>query len=413
MAENKIRKWLFWVVAAVVAFGVLMALTTHRQSAPIVPVANVSRDNVVSALSSNGKVEPISPTTARALFPTFVKEVKATEGQAVKKGQVVVILDSADVRAQLAQARADLLSAQSDLKNSHGGGPPDERAQLQGDLAKAQTLVASLEQKQQTLAQLQAKKAATDTEVADNNAALANARATLQTLQQKQQALAQRSTVNGESASLRVSQSQDSIASLEGKVRSATVIAPSDGTLYALPVRKGDYVKLGDVLAEMADLSHVRVRAFVDEPDLGSLATNQSVQVTWDALPDKVWNGKVEQIPRQVVPRGSRSVGEVLCSVDNTKIELLPNVNVEVRILIHELHDVVVVPRAAVRSQKGQRFVFLFDGTAIHRRDVQVGVASPANYQVLSGLQVGDRVAEPPAGTELEDGMKIRTTEAK
>ena len=135
-------------------------------------------------------MEPIAPTTARAEFPTFVAEVKAAEGQSIKKGQVIVVLDSADVRAQLSQARADLLAAQNDLKNSHGGGPPDERAQLQGDLAKAQTQVASLEQKQQVLAQLLAKKAATETEVADNDAALATARATLQTLQEKERALA-------------------------------------------------------------------------------------------------------------------------------------------------------------------------------------------------------------------------------
>jgi multidrug efflux pump subunit AcrA (membrane-fusion protein) len=130
-------------------------------------------------------------------------------------------------------------------------------------------------------------------------------------------------------------------------------------------------------------------------------------------MPDKAWQGNVEQVPRQVVPRGSRSVGEVLCSVDNSKIELLPNVNVEVRVMIHEIHDVVVVPRAAVRLQQGQRFVFVYSGDSVHLREIQVGVASSANYQVLSGLQVGEKVAEPPAGVELTDGMKIRTTEAK
>jgi multidrug efflux pump subunit AcrA (membrane-fusion protein) len=413
MAETNKRKWMYWVAGAAVAIAALMLLTSHRQNAPVVPLATIGRDNIIAALSSNGKVEPISPDTARAQFPTFVSDINATEGQAVKKGQVILKLDSADIRAQLSQARADLLTARSDLKNSHSGGPPDEVAQLQGDLAKAQTLVASLEKKQQDLQALVAKKAATEQEVADNAASLANARASLQTLQQKQQALAGRSTLGTESATLRVSQSQDSIAALEDKVKSATVIAPANGTLYSLPVRKGDFVKLGDVLAEMADLSHVRVRAFVDEPDIGALATDQQVQVTWDAMPDKSWTGKVEQIPRQVVARGSRSVGEVLCSVDNSKIELLPNVNVEVRIVIHELHDVIVVPRSAVRTQKGQRFVFLFSGDSVHRRDIQVGVASSANYQVLSGLLQGDKVAEPPAGIELEDGMKIRPTEAK
>lgn len=413
MAEQKSRKWIVWVVVAVLAFAALISLTTHRQAAPVVPVAAVTRDNLISSISSNGKVEPVAPTIAYAQFPTFVSEVKATEGQPVKKGQLILVLDSADVRSQLSQARADLITAESDLKNATGGGPPDEIAQLQGDLAKAQTQVATLTKKQQDLQDLLAKKAATETEVADNDAALANARTTVATIQQKQQALATRSSVNREASVLHETQSRDTIAALEQKIRSATVIAPSDGTLYSLPVRKGDYVKVGDTLAAMADLSHVRVRAFIDEPDLGSLAENQAVQVTWDALPDKVWSGKVEQVPKQVVPRNSRSVGEVLCSVDNSKMQLLPNVNVEVRIVIHDVRDAVAVPRAAVRSLKGQRFVFLYDGAAVHRRDIQVGVASSANYQVLSGLQVGDRVAVPPTGVELEDGMKIRATEAK
>ena len=60
-----------------------------------------------------------------------------------------------------------------------------------------------------------------------------------------------------ESAGLRLKQQQDLVAALEEKVRSATVTAPADGTLYSLPVRKGDFVKLGDVLAEMADLRQV------------------------------------------------------------------------------------------------------------------------------------------------------------
>jgi RND family efflux transporter MFP subunit len=215
-----------------------------------------------------------------------------------------------------------------------------------------------------------------------------------------------------EAASLRVNQQQDLVAALEEKVRSATVIAPADETLYSLPVHKGDFVKLGDVLAEMADLRHVRVRAFMDEPDLGSLGQNEGVQVLWDAMPNRVWNGKVEQVPKQVVARGSRSVGEVLCSVDNDKVELLPNVNVEVRILVHEQRGVLVIPRGAVRYDQGQHFVLAYDGEAVHRRDIKVGVAGADKYEVLAGLAQGDKVALP-GDVDLRDGMKVRAAEAK
>jgi len=51
----------------------------------------------------------------------------------------------------------------------------------------------------------------------------------------------------------------------------------------------------------MADLHKVRVRAFIDEPELGALEANEPVKITWDALPSKTWVGKTEIIPKQVV----------------------------------------------------------------------------------------------------------------
>lgn len=411
MPESNKPKWVIAGLAA--ALGVvLLIVLAERGPEPQVQIVSVTREDLTASITGNGKVEPISPTVARAEFPTFVTEVKATEGQSVRRGQLILTLDSADIRAQLSQARADLLAAQTDLRNARAGGPPDEVAQLQGNLQNAETQVASLERTQQALAQLVTKGAATQDEVAQNQAALATARANLQTFQQKKAALEQRAAVNVESAGLRVKQQQDLVAALEGKVRSATVIAPADGTVYALPARNGDFVKLGDVLAEMADLRHVRVRAFVDEPDLGSLAQNQDVQVLWDAMPNRIWNGKVEQVPKQVVARGARSVGEVLCSVDNDKVELLPNVNVEVRILVHEQRSVLVVPRGAVRYDQGQHFVLAYEGDSVHRRDIKVGVAGADKYEVLSGLNLGDKVALP-GDVDLRDGMKVRPAEGK
>src|SRR6202789_2748315 len=409
-ANNKPK----WVIASLaVALGVvLLIVLAERGPAPQVQIVSVTREDLTASITGNGKVEPISPTVARAQFPTFVSDVKTTEGQSIHKGQLILTLDAADVRAQLSQARADSLAAQTDLHNAHSGAPPDEVAKLQGNLQNAETQVASLERTQLALAQLVAKGAATQEEVAQNQTALATARANLQIYQQKKAALEQRTSVNVESASLHLKQQRALVAALQEKVRSPPVIAPADGTLYSLPVRKGDFVKLGDVLAEMADLRQVRVRAFVDEPDLGSLGQNQGVQVLWDAMPNRIWNGKVEQVPKQVVARGSRSVGEVLCSVDNDKVELLPNVNVEVRILVHEQYGVLVIPRGAVRYDQGQHFVLAYDGDAVHRRDIKVGVAGADKYEVLAGLAQGDKVALP-GDVDLRDGMKGRAAEAK
>jgi HlyD family secretion protein len=411
MAENSKRKWIVLGLAAGLALLVLIVLASRGQ-APAVPVVSVAREDLTASISSNGKVEPITATVARAQFPTFVDKVLASEGQAVHRGQLILTLEAADVRAQLAQARASLLSAQSDLRNARAGGPPDEVSQLQGDLQKAQVTVETLQRTQQALEQLVAKQAATKVELAQNQAALAEARTNLETLQQRKATLAQRATGTVESAGLRVREAQEQVQALEEKVKSATVTAPSDGTLYSLPVRVGDYVKVGDTLAELADLRHVRVRAFVDEPDLGWLEANQVVQVSWDAKPGRTWTGHTEMVPKQVVARGTRSVGEVLCSVDNDKLELLPNVNVEVRILVRARQGALVIDRSAVRYDSGKHFVFLFDGDKIHRREISVGVASASKYEIVAGLRDGDRVALP-GDQELRDGMDVRPAEGK
>ncbi|MGB6431063.1 MAG: efflux RND transporter periplasmic adaptor subunit, partial [Candidatus Acidiferrales bacterium] len=177
--------------------------------------------------------------------------------------------------------------------------------------------------------------------------------------------------------------------------------------LYSLPVHAGDFVHVGDLLAEMADLHEVRVRAFIDEPELGALEENQTVEITWDALPDRIWTGHTEMVPKQVVPHGTRSVGETLCSVVNDKLELIPNITVDVRVLLRERPDVLVVPRGAVAIDGNRRYVFVVENDRLYRRQITVGIASPMSYEVVSGLQEGDRVALP-GEVSLKDKMKIR-----
>ena len=180
-----------------------------------------------------------------------------------------------------------------------------------------------------------------------------------------------------------------------------------DSTLYSFPIRPGDFVKEGDLLAEMADLHHVRIRAFIDEPELGQLDVNQAVEILWDAHPDRVWNGRTEILPKQVVTRGTRNVGELLCSVSNERLDLIPNTTVDVRIQISEQPDVLVIPRGALYLDGNKRFVFVVDNDHLHRRDIKVGIANPTMIQVISGLSQGDVVALP-GEVRLKENLRIR-----
>lgn len=411
MEQSKTIRNILLGGAAVVAVIIIAAVILGSRG-PLVPVVRVARENLSASITSNGKVEPVSPYIARAGFPTFVQSVVAKEGQAVHRGELILKLEDADMRAQLAQARANLLTAQTDLQNAKAGGPPEQVAQLQADLQTTRMQVKNLENSVDQLKNLVAKQAATTQELLQAQENLTKAQGTLQTLEAKQRDLKARAAQSVEGAQLRVNQAQSLVQSLETKVASATVTAPVNGTLYSLPVKLGDFVQTGQVLAEMADLRRLRVRAFVDEPDLGSLAVGQQVDVTWDGKPGEVWMGKTAQLPEQVVARGMRSVGDVLCSIDNNGGDLLPNTNVDVQILIHAQRDVLAVPRAAVNEQGNQHYIFLVRGDRVERRNITVGIASSSMYQVVAGLSSGDLVAEPVDQT-LRNGEKIRPLEAQ
>ena len=99
----------------------LLVFLSGRGSTARVAVADVVRENLSSIVSTNGKVEPVMPRSFRAGFPTFVERVYAVEGQQVKRGQMLFALDDTEVRADLAQARADLATQQEALQCGEGG----------------------------------------------------------------------------------------------------------------------------------------------------------------------------------------------------------------------------------------------------------------------------------------------------
>ena len=406
------RILIFLVVAAALAYA-LIAISARKPVVKISVTAPV-RENLSSSISSNGKVEPISPFVMRAQLDTFVDKVLVLEGQTVKKGQVLVQLNVKDASALLADARSKLLKAQDDLRAAQSGGKSDDLARVDGDLLKAQADRERLQKNHDALQRLIAKQAATTDELAINDLALTKAQSEVSRLTAAKQEFGRGVNLDAGRSSLQVQQAQSEVASLSEKVANGRIVAPADGTLYALPIKTGDFVKIGDLLAEMADLHQVRVRAFIDEPELGVLEPDQSVKITWDALPNRSWLGKTEVIPKQVVARGARSVGELLCAVSNDKLELLPNINVNVKINSKERTNVLSVPRGTVISEGGKRYVYVIKANelgvgkpTLEKREIHVGIADATNYEVVSGLKENDLIALP-GDVELHDGLAVK-----
>jgi HlyD family secretion protein len=399
------RLWI--LVGGALVLTALLVFLSGRGSTARVAVADVLRENLSSVVSTNGKVEPVKPVSFRARYPTIVERVYAVEGQQVKRGQMLFALDDTEVQADLAQARADLATQEELLNVAKAGGHASQIAKAAADLQKAQASRDQLHHDNEILTKLVAEKAATLEELAQNRLQLTQAEADVQSTQKVKQTLEQQAQLDQGRVTLLVEHARATVRDLEERLQSAHGTAPLDGTLYSLPIRQGDFVKAGDLLAELADLRQVRIRAFVDEPELGQIDVNQSVEILWDAHSGRVWNGRTEVLPKQVVTRGTRSVGELICSVTNDRLDLLPNTTVDVRIHISERPEAMVVPRGAVYIEGDRRFVFRVEEDRLHRRNIQVGIANPTKIEVLSGLSEGDVVALP-GDVSLKENLRIR-----
>src|ERR1700680_2901095 len=291
------RILIFLLLAGIVAYA-LIRFSGRQPVAKIFAVTPI-RANVVSSISSNGKVEPISPFVVRAQLDTFVERVRVVEGQPVKKGQLLLELNVKEVAAQLAEAKSKLLRAEDDLRAAKAGGRTDEAAKTAGALATAIAQRDRLQRNHDALGRLIASQAATKDELTTNDLELSKAQSEVTRLTAAKLEFDRGVKLDASREELQVEQAQSEVAALAEKVSNGRFGAPADGTLYSLPVKTSDFVKTGDLLAEMADLRKVRVRAFIDEPELGGLEPNEPVKITWDALPNRAWMGKTETIPKQ------------------------------------------------------------------------------------------------------------------
>src|SRR5712664_3020728 len=207
------RILLYLVLAGVLAY-VLVELS-GRKPVPKVSVVEPTRENLVSSISSNGKVEPIAPYVMRAQLDTFVEKVRATEGQPVKKGQVILELDVKDAAARLAEAKSKLLKAEDDLLAAKAGGRPDDAARVAvATLAKVQAERDRLQKNHEVLQRLIGQQAATQEELAANDLALTKAQSEVTRLAAAKQEFERSLKLDTDQAALHVQQIQNEVAAL-------------------------------------------------------------------------------------------------------------------------------------------------------------------------------------------------------
>jgi HlyD family secretion protein len=292
-------------IGALTLIGFAAVCSRNKQDPLTIPVQPVTRQTIVVTAEATGVVEPINVIEVKAKSSGQIVQMPVETGTFVKPGDLLVQLDTRDTRNAYTQAKADLDASNVSLTVA-------KQSKNRADQLFKDRIITSEEHEAAQLA-------------------YANAQATV--------------IRNRAAADIRLQNLQD-----------ATVRAPVSGTVIEKDVALGQViagggsVSGGTTILKMADLTKVRVRALVNETDIGKVKPGQQASVTVDAYPDRPFSGIVEKIEPQATIQQSVTMFPVLISIDNLARLLMPGMNGEVAVTVERRENVLAIPNDAVRS---------------------------------------------------------------
>jgi HlyD family secretion protein len=406
---RRLNPVLLWVIfLAVIVLAVIIAhFFSHDQVE--VRAAAVNHQNLLSSVSTNGKVEPIEEFPVYAHAPGVVARIYVEVGQKVKVGDPLIKMDDSDAVARLAAAKSTLQNAESGLQDLTQGGTQEERNGMAGDMARAQLQQQQAASNLAALKQLQQKGAASPSEVAAAEERLQTAISTMRSLQLR--STDRYSTADRGRSQAQLADAKAAVDAAQSSYANDNIRSPIAGTVYSIPVSPYDFVPAGENLMDVADLNRIQVRAYFDEPSIGVLAAGQAVKITWDAKPTQTWHGHISRAPTTVITYGTRNVGECIITVDDARGDLLPNTNVTVTVTTSQRFNVLSVPREALHTDDGDYVYRILNGKLV-RTPIQVGVVNLTRAEITSGLTEKDTVAlSSLSNRDLSNGLAVKIAE--
>jgi HlyD family secretion protein len=399
----------YWPVVAFFALLLAWWVFSRGESPVTLHFTDAHRGKIVSVVSTNGKVEPVEWAAARAETAGVVRNVAVQRGQQVAAGQQLVMLDAVSAHSELEASLAKEREVRAEAATVGQGGKAQTLADLNDSITGAQAAVNVAQRNYEAIQRLADKQAATKLQVQDSKDTLDRATLHLTALKDQKETLvtATERTV----ADAKVRDAESAVVLARHKLNVATIAAPIDGTLYQFDLKVGSYLQPGDLAGLVGKLDQVKVIVYVDEPDLGRIALDMPVNITWDARPGQKWTGRVNKLPTEVIALGTRTVGEVTTVVDNPNHDLLPGVSVNASIISKVANDSLNIPRSALRTLNGKTGVYKLTGKTIVWAPVVAGISDVNSVEIVSGLATGDKVADrvvDPADAEIRAGMRVK-----
>ncbi len=390
-----------WWVAGLSAAGGLAYFGYGQWLGPQISLEPVVQSTLVHTIVASGRVETAHRINLGAQITGTVRAVMVAEGQAVKRGQLLLEMDSSELQANLAQAAAAEQLAASNLRLLA------ELKQPLADQAVAQAQL-YLRGAQRTAARAQELFAqgfygAAATEEAQRSLDLAQTQVTIAA---HQRASLQSQGAETASAQAALRQAQAASQTAQARLRYSRISAPVDGIVMARNVEAGDGVQPGKVLLVLSPQGAMQLVLQIDEKNLKWLHAGQNALASADAFAEQKFAARVAFINPAVDPQ--RGAIEVRLDVTDAVVQLRQDMTVSVDIEVARKPQALHIPLAALHdaNQAASWVLLLRDGRAL-RQAVVPGLQAQGRVEIVSGLQAGDRLV-PVAQSTVHEGDRIR-----
>lgn len=193
------------------------------------------------------------------------------------------------------------------------------------------------------------------------------------------------------------------IAAIKATMALAHISAPFGGTVTEVNIMPGDLVTSGGVAFRLDDLSHLLVDVQVPEVDINRVVVGQPVELTFDAINNQVYQGKVNRVARVGTIESGLVNFKVTVEILNPDEQVLPGMTAGVNIIVSQLEDVLTVPNRAIRLVNNHPVVYILKNNIPTEVSITIGASSDSMSEILSGdLKEGDKVILNPPSSFMD-----------
>lgn len=390
-----------FALAGLLGAGFLGAATwiaVSRIAGPKVPVARVTRGPLVQTIVTTGRVRPPARATLAPLVAGKVTELGADEGDTVKAGQVLLVLDDTEARAVVQQAEARVTDIEVQGKQVRTISSRDAAEAVK----RARTRLDDARRTHARIQSLYTDGIANRETLEEAGTALSLAESELRAAQ------IQRKDVRG-TRSDRIDaarrQAEAELSAARARLGHHRVTSPFDGTVVERGVELGDIASAGSPAFVVVRAGETELVVEPDERNLALLALGQSAVASAEAFPDQRFDARVSYIAPVVDPR--RGTIEVRLDVPSAPANLRPDMTVSVEIEVDRREDALTVPASAIRDQSSPNpWVLAVESGTTTRLEVDLGITGDDRIEITSGLDAGALVV--PVGVDVRVGRRVR-----